>query len=682
MAELLFNNLEILKFSEPDASEPARRAIDFAAALAHHDGATIFRTERTKKAKNPFYKCDETVLDIEDANEWAKLGTGKHRIVLGSDTTNVENSVSIDDAASIVTVQSAPWETEETLFAASGIADLLGAIDREPLIPNAHYAAHSVGYSVYAAICCLHVAAERFGVTHSAQINALAVMAWINWKAGAAGAMGKDIRREGVSGEWPVLPCKDGYTAFLFTERDWPMVVEMIGDPRLEDERLEDFDGRAIHRTEYLAVIREWLADKTKLEADQEMIRFGIPGASVVTVDAMPDDPLLKHRKSIASYTDDNGTPFLSPKPACRVHREEVGAQTSAAMADTDLAPLPLADMRVLDLGIITAGAGVSALLSDFGAEVIKVEAASYPDPFRYWAGSDDSPLFKFNNRNKQGIAVDLKTTDGKETFLALAKDADIVVENFRRGVLDRLGMTFDALREANPNILLASISGQGLEGPGSEHATFGSTLEANSGFASLTTYEDGVPHVTGRNLNYPDQIVCIYGAAAIAAHVHYCRTHGVARHIDISQRDCATYQLGDVIAERSLNKSSSHGRAFASADEKYVALSKEAIDYLCHAEGLDSKDTTAIVSFIKQVASADLIDRLREKSLGAAACLLGSQMMKHPSVRNFDVFLKSPSGAAVKGYPFQFAQTPMKIRSDAPKVGEHTEEILKRIGR
>ena len=121
----------------------------------------------------------------------------------------------------------------------------------------------------------------------------------------------------------------------------------------------------------------------------------------------------------------------------------------------------PLHGIKVLDLGIITAGAATSAMLADLGADVIKLETKSRPDPFRAWAGArdEDSPFFRLNNRNKRGVDVDLKSESGRKVFLALAAEADVVVENFSRGVLERLGLGFE-----NPE------KGQPLHSPGLDH--------------------------------------------------------------------------------------------------------------------------------------------------------------------------------------------------------------------
>ncbi len=156
--------------------------------------------------------------------------------------------------------------------------------------------------------------------------------------------------------------------------------------------------------------------------------------------------------------------------------------------------PRPLAGIRVIDLGWITAGAGTSALLGDLGADVIKVEGPSALDPFRRWDGAaentdwwNQSPFFAFTNRAKRSLCVDLKSKAGQAVFSQLLEQADILVENYRRGVLASFGFSVAELRARFPRLIIASISSQGETGPDRDMVSYGSTLEATSGLAALT---------------------------------------------------------------------------------------------------------------------------------------------------------------------------------------------------
>ena len=649
---MLFANLHLILLADPAASDPAKRATRLAAVMAAREGAAVTSVQPSTDLANPFYQIP---------NEPAPAGDLAHALSLTDATRDVivlvaagesadASAFEIPSNASSIVVSGEPGHNEATLFAGSGIAHLLGDPEREPIVTVGHYASHTIGFAAYCALSAIHAGQRRFGQQERADIDLMSVMGWTNWKAAAAGSMGMGMSREGAMAEWPSLPCKDGYCVFLFTERDWPAVIEMVGDARLEDQRFTTFKGRAEHRDEYMSVIREWALARTKDEIDAAFINAGVPGASVKSIADLRDDALVKHRELLEKVETAKGVEAVVPKLPHRVAAEVSGVKATESAPSAP--QLPLAGVRVLDLGIITAGAGVSALLGDLGAEVLKIESATYPDPFRSWAGasSGDSPLFKFNNRNKYGLAIDLKTAEGVEAFLKLAKSADIVVENFRRGVLDRLGLTFEAMRAANPNILLASIAGQGLDGPGANHTTFGSTLEASSGFASLTCYDDAVPHVSGRNLNYPDQIICLYGAAVIAAAVSECRLGGKAMHLDVSQRDAAIFQAGDLISQVSAGAGGTAAELRSQMGDLGTVSRAEDGSYFAqgaHGSGFTMK------------------------------CRNGAEMFEALGETEGPTFLKSPSGDLVKGFPFQFANSPMTINSNSPSVGEHNEHYL-----
>ena len=211
--------------------------------------------------------------------------------------------------------------------------------------------------------------------------------------------------------------------------------------------------------------------------------------------------------------------------------------------------------LRIFDLSIITAGAGCTQVLADHGAQVIKVESPSRPDSFRRWTaaehGSADdlsSAPFRTVNRNKRGIAIDLKKSAGLDVALKLVGECDVVVENFRQGVMDRLGLGFNRLVEARPNIVLVSVSSQGTTGPNVNYGSYGSTLDALGGTMSITGYDETTPLWSSNKLNYPDQTASLLGPALILFGVLAARESGDPQWIDISQREIVTDLVGEEI--------------------------------------------------------------------------------------------------------------------------------------
>ena len=658
----MLQRLEILQVYKPGDAEPAQRALRLAAMLAVDLGAGAFcHGEAPTALGHGFYDLPEKAVGDTPEAWQSAAPDGVCRLVL---------RINDDSALPGIALAMPAWECETTLFAGSGIAHLLGDPERAPLVPQAHFAAHTLGYTVFAALVGLAVAHRRFGRADTARLDGRSALAWVNWKAMVNAAYDEHICRQGKMAEWPVAKVTDGYVAFVYNLPDWPQVVDLIDHDELRTEKFDTWKGRMKHAATYLRLAREFFADKTKDAMREAFLARAIPSFPVTDIDDLQRDPLLVHR---GTFTERNGTPIV--RPPYRTQGQAEGAPVAETMpADS----LPLAGMRVLDLGMITAGAGVSAMLADLGAEVLKIETEARPDPFRIWptAGKDsddtDAPVFKSNNRNKYGLSLDLKTEQGLQDFYALVEGADIVLENFRRGVIERLGLDFTTLSKINPRLVLASISSQGADGPGSDHATFGSTLEASSGFAAVTRYDDGVPVISGRNLNYPDQIVCLVGGGVIAAAAAEARATGTGRHVDVSQRDCAIYQMGDVIAAGRPQAETDFAAMVQSDDGTWHGLALPDADAMTELTG--GKDAAAWAAGRSAEAIADAAEALGG---GLRQVATGQKLLDDEDLWARQIWMRSPDGALVKGFPFQTDKVPLRIYADSPKLGADTGTIL-----
>jgi len=605
----LLDGIEVRQTAVDEAPEVARKAVDFAGQIARLLGAEV-SVDHHYSTTDRFLSRGKSVSK-QPLEQWA--APGRFLLSAGIDTKTPT------DGVSAVVLKAAPGASEATLFADSGLSDLLGDPERQPLVPEGDYGAGTVGLGLITALCALVVKWRRYRQPDVALVGATSVLSWVNWKAALAGDLGQDLQREGDQAEWPVIECADGHFALVYTERDWPSLVKMIADPLLEDAKFSSFRKRSANRNDYLAVVRQWAKNLTKAELSTLFETYQIPAAPVMTAVDLLRDPLLLHRQAFSETRLPDGVACRSPVLPHRV--TAVSGSERSPVVETEQERLPLEGFRVLDLGIITAGAGVGALLADLGAEVLKIESETYPDPFRAWAGDAVSPFFKGNNRNKKGVALDLKTDSGKASFIELVKTADVVIENFRRGVLDRLGFDYARLKAINPDILLASISGQGLTGPGSTNSSFGSTLEASSGFAANIHYGDQRPYITGRNVNFPDQTVVLYAAAVITAALSQSKC---GMHLDVSQRDVALFLSGDEL---------------------------------------------------EQVSAGRLVERSARVDIDRAAT--GSEMLAMEMAHNSSAFMRSPDGDLVKGMPFQLSRSPLEIRTDSPAIGEHTAEFI-----
>lgn len=343
----------------------------------------------------------------------------------------------------------------------------------------------------------------------------------------------------------------------------------------------------------------------------------------------------------------------------------------------------PLSGIRVLDFGLLTAGANTSAMLADLGADVLKIESGAYLDPFRVVGKMDNdegwwnrSPQFRFTNRNKRGLAINLKDKAGQQVVRELAAHCDVVVENFRRGVLDRASLGYADLKKANPKIVFAAISSQGDTGPERMNVSFGSTLDATSGIASLTGYEGEEPRISGMDVNYPDQIVSLFATGMVITAVMEARRTGQGCFLDFSQREVASFTLGEEILAASANPQRRHERrgnredgialqdAFRCRDGKWIAVTS-------------SKDDPAIERLCAQSDRPAALVALRAKGIAAAPCNDGADLL-HNKVLAGVTLARDGQGGLVKGLPYSLDGAGITIERAAPDLGQHTEEVLR----
>ncbi len=316
----------------------------------------------------------------------------------------------------------------------------------------------------------------------------------------------------------------------------------------------------------------------------------------------------------------------------------------------------PLAGTRVIDLGWITAGAGTSSILADLGADVVKVEGPGSPDPFRLWEGAvpgtdwwNRCPYFGFTNRDKRSVCLDLRSERGQAVMHRLLEGADVLVENFRRGVMGSFGMSPAILRERHPRLVVASISSQGEDGPDRDMVSYGSTLEATGGLAALTGVDDA-PVITGRDMNYPDQVVCLFASGAVVAALHERRLTGQGAHLDLSQRELTTFLLGEEMM---------------AAAQGIAPVRRGNHDEMRPDEHLVETPEGWIVQ--GECGHVPVRD---------AAALVASR-----EFREGTAILYAPDGRPAKGIPFRFSHRPLALREGCRDLGADNADVLMEAG-
>ena len=377
----------------------------------------------------------------------------------------------------------------------------------------------------------------------------------------------------------------------------------------------------------------------------------------------------------------------------------------------------PLAGVRILDLSRILSGPFATMIFADLGADVIKLENPRTGDDTREWAPpyqGDQSAYFLSVNRNKRGIAVDLKTVQGREIALRLVDRADVIVENFRPGTAARLGLGYDDLHARNPGLIYASISGFGQTGPYASEPGYDAIAQALGGVMSVTGEADGEPVRVGNSA--ADIGAAMWAAIGILAALHARHTTGCGEWIDISLLDgqiaSLTYLAGGYFASGEVPRR--YGSAHPSI-VPYQAL-QTADGHLMVAVGNDTlwrrfapliglpelvddprfdtnpqriANRTKLIPLIERAlasrGSVAWADELSRVGIPAGPINNVAGALEHPQVtaRDMVVSTEHPTAGTLRmtGSPIKLSRYTATVRRPPPTLGEHTDDVLGELG-
>ncbi|MBI4529077.1 MAG: CoA transferase [Deltaproteobacteria bacterium] len=377
----------------------------------------------------------------------------------------------------------------------------------------------------------------------------------------------------------------------------------------------------------------------------------------------------------------------------------------------------PLTGTRVLDFGHIVAAPFCTRILADLGADVAKIETSLRKD---YAGGSrlkavddirDRPPAYLSMNRNKRSITINLKTNSGHALITRLVEVADVVVENFSGGVMDRLGLGYDRLRAVNPRLIFVSMSGYGHKGPRQSWRSMNLNLQAYSGLM-LATGNEGDPPVAISN-SWNDFVGGLHACFGILEALADRQRTGLGAYLDLSQFECSVASLGPLLYATSQNRdlpprtgnrstvAAPQGCYRCAGEDKWCVISVENDEQWRALVGaLGSPSWAGDVRFDSvtgRLSAHDKIDEhlerwTKQRNNTEVESLLRGAGVPAERVRNIDdivdsshdrgIFrvLKYPSGSSrlVTGLPFTFSHSPLACLSPAPLLGEHNREILR----
>jgi len=375
-----------------------------------------------------------------------------------------------------------------------------------------------------------------------------------------------------------------------------------------------------------------------------------------------------------------------------------------------------LNDLKVIEMGSLIAGPFAGRLLADFGADVIKIETPGVGDPLRKWRMLKDgnSLWWYVQSRNKKSITLNLKEPKAQAIARELIKEADIVIENFKPGTMEKWGLGYDDLKKINPGIIMVRISGYGQDGPYSDRPGFGSIGEAMGGIRHLTGYPDRPPTRSGISLG--DSVTAIYAVMGAMMALHHREKTGEGQCIDVALYEAVFSLMESLVPEydqfkfiRERTGSTLPGIApsniYLCKDDKYIVIGANGdsiFKRLTRAMNRpDLEENEAFASNEGRAAQMEYLDEqinqwtrsldlddvlkiLEEHRVPSGAIYNVEDMFRDPHYQARDMLPKIPvegvGDLAMPGIVPKLSKTPGAIRWAGPKLGEHNREVFKNI--
>jgi crotonobetainyl-CoA:carnitine CoA-transferase CaiB-like acyl-CoA transferase len=739
---------EVIKVEPPDGSS--------ARGLAPlHDGTSLYFAVRNAGKKG-------VALDLETAEGLERL----HELLAHSDAViqSSEAGTGLDayelsarHPHLVVTSITAygltgPWSgrlaTDGVLTATGTIAFKAGMPEKDPLIPPACFADDGTGATfAFATLAALWQRENDDRSNGAGQVldcsvnEAIANMGdWSmsnNYIRRAAGDNAPEIRT-GAGPVWPSLRCADGFVrVVILSPRQWRAMRAWLGEPEyLQDPALDTLPGRlGIQSVVINPLIEELFAGRTMDDLAVEAQSRGIVCTPLATAADVLRNEHFKARGSLVEVDLGGGLrgpipsgffeldghragPVVGP-PAVGQDTGEVFADLGEARTSSGSAAVgaPLAGLRVADFGIGGVGVEVGRMLAEYGAEVLKVESRSYPDFIRLATGGEMSPSFASSSRSKLGFGANAKHPDGNRVLKQLIARCDALIENNSTGVMDQLGLGYEALSEVNPGLVMLSSQLMGSRGPWADFRGYGPSTRAAGGIEMLWNYDDQDQPAGGMSI-FPDHLCGRLGALGIMAGLlGRRRSDGKGAHVELAQVEATLGIVGDLLTKEALEpgtvratgnrreRGTPWGLFRCEGDEQWVAITcRDDADWAALTSVMGSPEWAADAGLSTAAGRArrvndveqgvrewtaghtreDVAGSLQKAGVPAGEMLtaLESITNEHYLARGFKVVVDQPGVVGERmafdgpGF-FGSRMSPVRITA-APWVGEHTREVCR----
>ena len=732
---------------EPDAGNPAWR---------HRTLAGVASTSGVRHRYLNTGKCS-VVADFTSADERARLasllagadvvldGTGDSAESFGVDPAALAElpRVRVTQFGDIGPYAQIPC-TPFTLAALSGLMWHLGDADRPPLVHWGDQVEYIAGLHAFGAALTVLWA----GPGTAFEVAAFEVAAaLVGHHTSRQSQVPTDLSRRPARSLWRVYRTADGWAGLSCTPRDRARVAEAMGVPEIAAAQpfmMWNDEDEAILGP----LLDAWFRERTCAEVEAIGRAGRVPLSAVRSVREVVDSPQLAHREFFTKREGEGRDAGLAPGRLWRSEAHEWGDAPAPILgADTrkilDAPPRQLASprsaperrlpdalaldgVRVLDLGQVWAGPYAAMLLADQGADVIKIESPTRWDPNRcvvppgvgrekdWW---NTCAYYQEYSRNKRSLGLELKHPRGREVLAALVRRADVVIENYRAGVLDRLGIGYDWLRRQREDVILVSMAAFGQSGPDHARPGYGPVMEELSGLASLTGWGDGRPQLA-LGYAYGDPAAAAAAAAASLVALLQRRRTGRGQHVDLAQFDVLVSLIGEAFGEWSATGQvpaqqgngrpgcAPHGAYPCAGDDEWVAIAVETDaqwrglrramqdpEWASDRE-LDAADRRfarcadldeRIAEWTRQHDKAEVFQRCVAEGVPAAPVQrTNEELLEDPQLRarGFYERVKHAFGGewSMHGWEWRPRDAGRCVRGLAPDFGAHNEAILREV--
>lgn len=595
--------------------------------------------------------------------------------------------------------------TDLTLFFASGIARMLTGqvddLDEAPIRPVGEQSAFIGGIAAACAGMHAVLASEKSpGATIDVSIQEALATITITELA-RAGSSGRSWSRkrlgDGNGATVCILPARDGYAAISpRDEHQWAAWIAVMGSPEwASDPRFATKSDRVINWDALHALMSDWSRGYEK-QAIADMAQAAhVPSFPLREPREQLGSAQLAHRgfwrpieigeKTIAGAGPPFGLAIAKP------NRKPPDGTTSEA------GRMPLAGIRVLDFSWVIAGPTATRYLAAMGAEVIKVEAPGRGDPGR------TSELHTVLGQAKRGIVLDLKKPEAIAAARALAAKSDVLVENFATGVMDRLGLGAEALREVNPNLVYVSASGLGRTGPEAHAVAYGTLLQCYAGFAGLNRHPEVPPRV---GLAWLDPMCGLMLAFVTAAALWHRRDAGGIARIDFSMLEAMLWTLAEPLLSEQLGappqpigngceRYAPHGAYRCAGNDDWIALAVTndqewrrlcavipelaSLSELGATQRLQQRQAIdrMLAGWVRPQAAAAAAEILRKAGVPAAALATSRDLVGCDHLRQRG-FWDANGAGVLPGLPWHASFG--WVSGPAPELGADTDAVLRNL--